>query len=238
MPYQDSYTSKRCDYSTAAQSSKMGMDIQSKTTQSQKLNNGPQPHPPEPQRTEAQRRYTCMISRRRYSTSGARASAASGDRLLIPMLCAITSIDSFGTMLILLSPSLRQLCAVLRPSFHIIRGRGSKAKSGERSLDRSSHERSSLDRQTHGAPRLCDDNPNERSSQQERAPAPEFRAYSQDTGKRAQFIARISVQVRRNYLFAPRGRSNFYLEKFSGPSFVNWDFSYPKGKKNRDYKRN
>lgn len=216
MPYQDSYTKKRCDYSTTAQSSKMGTDIQSKTTQSRKLNNGPQPHPPEPQRTEAQRRYTCMISRRRYSTSGARASAASGDRLLIPMLCAITSIDSFGTMLILLPPSLRQLCALRRPSFHESEDAGAKAKSGERSPDRSSYERSSLDRQTHGAPRRCDENPNERSSQQECAPAPEFRACSQDTGKRAQLIAQIPVQVRRNYLFAPRVRSNFYLEKFSG----------------------
>lgn len=44
-----------------------------------------------------------MISRIRYSTSGARARAASVDKLLIPTLCAITSTVSLGTMLISVS---------------------------------------------------------------------------------------------------------------------------------------
>jgi len=43
---------------------------------------------------------TCIIWRMRYSTSGATARATSGDKVFIPMLCAITSIVSFGTMLI------------------------------------------------------------------------------------------------------------------------------------------
>lgn len=43
---------------------------------------------------------TCMISRMRYSRSGARARATSGDKLVMPMLCAMTSIVSFGTKLI------------------------------------------------------------------------------------------------------------------------------------------
>lgn len=46
---------------------------------------------------------TCMISRTRYSRSGARATATSEDKLVMPMLCAITSIVSFGTELISLS---------------------------------------------------------------------------------------------------------------------------------------
>lgn len=43
---------------------------------------------------------TCMISRTRYSTSVARAGATSGEKFEIPMLCAMTSIVSLGTMLI------------------------------------------------------------------------------------------------------------------------------------------
>lgn len=43
---------------------------------------------------------TCIISRIRYSTSGARARATSGDKLVMPMLCAVTSIVSLGTILI------------------------------------------------------------------------------------------------------------------------------------------
>jgi len=45
-------------------------------------------------------RETCIIWRMRYSTSGATARATSGDKVFIPMLCAITSIVSLGTMLI------------------------------------------------------------------------------------------------------------------------------------------
>lgn len=41
-----------------------------------------------------------MISRMRYSRSGARERATSEDKLVMPMLCAMTSIVSFGTKLI------------------------------------------------------------------------------------------------------------------------------------------
>lgn len=43
---------------------------------------------------------TCSIPRTRYSTSGARARATSGDKLVIPMLYAMTSIVSLATILI------------------------------------------------------------------------------------------------------------------------------------------
>ena len=54
----------------------------------------------EKHRKQKSERETCIIWRMRYSTSGATARATSWDRLLIPMLCAITSIVSLGTMLI------------------------------------------------------------------------------------------------------------------------------------------
>lgn len=47
------------------------------------------------------KRTTCMISRRRYSTSGAISKATSEDKLLIPIHCAMTSIFSLGIILIL-----------------------------------------------------------------------------------------------------------------------------------------
>lgn len=43
---------------------------------------------------------TCSIPWTRYSTSGARARVTSGDKLVIPMLCAMTSIVSLATILI------------------------------------------------------------------------------------------------------------------------------------------
>uniref|UniRef100_A0A0A9DQ90 Uncharacterized protein n=1 Tax=Arundo donax TaxID=35708 RepID=A0A0A9DQ90_ARUDO len=47
---------------------------------------------------------SCMISRRRYSTSGASAAETSAPRLGMPTLCAMTSMVSLGTILIALLP--------------------------------------------------------------------------------------------------------------------------------------